>query len=220
MVEQILNYLQLDLIDALSTIGPIVLALLVSYVVGVFIFLIYRRVFRGVVYSQGFAMTLSAMTVITTMITLAIRSNIALSLGMVGALSIVRYRTAIKDPFDILFLFWAVASGIAIGADLHYLAFVGGLIVLLIMFTLNRNLTRNVYILVVHFEGEDISDELRRIMRGNRYQIKSKTMRKDQVELAAEVVVKGENIAFMDMIRELPSVKDVTLIQYDGEFHG
>ena len=121
MVEQILNYLQLDLIDALSTIGPIVLALLVSYVVGVFIFLIYRRVFRGVVYSQGFAMTLSAMTVITTMITLAIRSNIALSLGMVGALSIVRYRTAIKDPFDILFLFWAVASGIAIGADLHYI---------------------------------------------------------------------------------------------------
>ena len=220
MIDQLLNFLQLDLIDALSTIGPIVLALFVSYVIGIFIFLIYRRVFRGVVYSQSFAMALAAMTVLTTMITLAIRSNIALSLGMVGALSIVRYRTAIKDPFDILFLFWAVASGIAIGANLHYLAFVGGLIVLLMLFTINQNLVRNVYILVVHYEGEDIADELRRILRGNRYQIKSKTVRKDQVELAAEVVVKRDNIALVETIRDLPTVKDVTLIQYDGEFHG
>jgi hypothetical protein len=220
MIENLLNFLQLDLTDAATRLGPIILALVVSYLMGVFIFYVYRRAFKGVVYSQTFALTLAAMTILTTMITLAISSNIALSLGMVGALSIVRYRTAIKDPMDILFLFWSVATGITIGAQMHYLALVGALIVILMMLTINRpDPTNVVYILIVHYSGEDIGDEIRRILKGRRYKIKSKSIRKDDVELAIEVYVKNENIAFLESLQSLPSVHNATLVQYSGQYN-
>jgi len=220
-METFLNYLQFDLINSLTTLTPVILALLVSYSLGMLIYYVYKKTFRGVVYSEAFSITLAAMTILTTMITLAISSNIALSLGMVGALSIVRYRTAIKDPMDILFLFWAVGTGITIGAKLHYLALVGALIVILLLLTLNRRVTSNeMFILVIHYADEDIGDEIRRIMRKMRYQIKSKTIRKKDVELAVEVVVKNNNTTFLDTIRDLPSVNDVALIQFTGEFNG
>ena len=130
-MDKILSFLQFDLAGALTTLGPIILALLVSYSLGMLIFYVYQKSFRGVVYNQAFSVSLAVLTILTTMITLAISSNIALSLGMVGALSIVRYRTAIKDPADIIFLFWAVGVGITVGAHLHYLALVGSLIVIL-----------------------------------------------------------------------------------------
>ena len=216
-----LKYLTFDLAGALATLTPIILALLVSFFLGMLIYYVYKRSFRGVVYNEAFALTLSVMTILTTMITLAISSNIALSLGMVGALSIVRYRTAIKDPMDILFLFWAVGTGITVGAKLHYLALVGAIIVILLFLTLNRKVISNdVYILIIHYSGEDVGEELRRIMRSMRYQIKSKTVRKSDVELAVEVVVKGDNTVFMDAIKNLPSVNDVALIQYTGQFNG
>jgi hypothetical protein len=220
MLEDLLGYLQFDFADALNTLTPIIIALVASYLVGLLIFYVYRKTFRGVVYNHTFSVSLAAMTVLTTMITLAISSNIALSLGMVGALSIVRYRTAIKDPVDILYLFWAVASGITIGAKLHYLALVGAVIVILLLITVNRTDPRDmVYILVVHYTGEDIGDELRRILHGRRYKVKSKTVRKDAVELAVEIQVKGDNLTFLEAINVMPSVKDATLIQYSGEFN-
>lgn len=216
-----LKYLTFDLAGALATLTPIILALLVSFFLGILIYYVYKRSFRGVVYNEAFALTLSVMTILTTMITLAISSNIALSLGMVGALSIVRYRTAIKDPMDILFLFWAVGTGITVGAKLHYLALVGSIIVILLFLTLNRKVISNdVYILIIHYSGEDVGEEVRRILRGIRYQIKSKTVRKSDVELAVEVVVRGDNTAFMDAFKNLPSVNDVALIQYTGQYNG
>ena len=124
-MENILNYLQIDLAGALATLMPIIVALLVAFGVGLLIYYVYQKSFRGVIYNQQFAVSLALLTILTTMITLAISSNIALSLGMVGALSIVRYRTAIKDPADLIFLFWAVGTGIAIGAKFHYLAVAG-----------------------------------------------------------------------------------------------
>lgn len=220
MIEGLLGYLQFDLADALNTLTPVIIALVASYLIGILIYFIYRKAFRGVVYNHTFSVSLAAMTVLTTMVTLAISSNIALSLGMVGALSIVRYRTAIKDPMDILFLFWAVASGITIGAKLHYLALVGSIIVIAMLLTVNRPDPRNmIYILVVHYSGEDIGDELRRILRGKRYKIKSKTVRKDAVEIAVEIHVKSDNLAFLETINSMPSVNDATLIQYSGEFN-
>jgi uncharacterized membrane protein YhiD involved in acid resistance len=214
------EFLQLDLTDALTTLTPIILALLVSYALGIIIFYVYKRAFQGVVFNRSFPVTLAILPILTTMITLAISSNIALSLGMVGALSIVRYRAAIKDPMDILFLFWAVGSGIAVGAKLHYLAFVGALIVILMLLTLNRrNMSSEMYILIVHYEGDDIGDELRRILHGKRFQIKSRTVRKNDVELAVEITVKNNNTAFMDRIKEMSSVNDVSLIQFTGEYH-
>lgn len=217
----ILNFLQVDFAGALNTLMPIVLALVVAFVLGMLIHFVYQKSFRGVIFNQAFSVSLALLTILTTMITLAISSNIALSLGMVGALSIVRYRTAIKDPADLIFLFWAVGSGITIGAHLHYLAMVGAIVVIILLLTLGRRTSTNeVYILIVHYAGADISDELRRILQGKRFQIKSKTIRKSNVEMAIEVEVKNNNTAFMDTIKELPTVNDVSLIQFTGEYNG
>jgi hypothetical protein len=220
-MDTILKYLKIDLSDALTTLAPIVIALVVSFGLGLLIYLVYQKSFRGVVYNQGFSVSLAVLTIITTMITLAISSNIALSLGMVGALSIVRYRTAIKDPADIIFLFWAVGTGITVGAKLHYLAMVGALIVIVMLFVLGRRFSANeVFILIVHYTGEDIAVELRRILHGRRYSIKSKTVRKENVELALEVEVKNNNTTFLDAIKNISSVNDVSLIQFSGEYNG
>ena len=180
---------------------------------------VYQRSFRGVVYYQAFSVSLAVLTILTTMITLAISSNIALSLGMVGALSIVRYRTAIKDPADLIFLFWAVGTGITIGAKLHYLAMAGALVVILMLFTIGRKTSPSeTFILIVHYSGDDIAGELRRILQGKRFQIKSKTTRKLTVEMAVEIEVRNNNVAFMDAITSLPAVNDVSLVQYTGGY--
>ena len=216
-----LKYLQIDFSGALATLSPIIVALLVSFALGMLIYYVYQKSFRGVVYNQAFSVSLAVLTILTTMITLAISSNIALSLGMVGALSIVRYRTAIKDPADIIFLFWAVGTGITIGAKLHYLALVGAVIVILMLIAIGRRTSaREIYILIVHYTGDDISGELRRILHGKRFQIKSKTTRKNSVEMALEVEVKNNNTAFMDAINVMPAVDNVSLIQFTGEYNG
>ena len=219
-MENLLKYLQIDLSGALTTLAPIIVALLVSFSLGMLIYYVYQKSFRGVLYNQAFSVSLAVLTILTTMITLAISSNIALSLGMVGALSIVRYRTAIKDPADIIFLFWAVGSGITIGAKLHYLALVGAVVVILMLITIGRrkSVGSEIFILIVHYNGEDIADELRRILHGKRFQIKSKTIRKDNTEMAIEVEVKNNNTAFMDTIKSLSKVNDVALIQFTGEY--
>lgn len=217
----LLNYLKLDLSGALNTLTPIILALVVAFVLGMLIHYVYQRSFRGVIYNQAFSVSLALLTILTTMITLAISSNIALSLGMVGALSIVRYRTAVKDPADLIFLFWAVGTGITIGAHLHYLAVVAALVVIVLLLTIGRRTSTNeVFILIVHYTGDDVSGDLRRILHGKRFQVKSKTIRKNNVEMAIEVEVKNNNTAFMDTIKELPSVIDVSLIQFTGEYNG
>lgn len=218
-MNTLLSYLQIDFSAALSTLMPIVVALVVSFGIGLLIYYIYQKSFRGVIYNQQFAVSLALLTILTTMITLAISSNIALSLGMVGALSIVRYRTAIKDPADLIFLFWAVGTGIAIGAKFHYLAIIGSLIVILMLYTIGRRTPpAETFILIVHYTGEDIAGELRRILQGKRFQIKSKTIRKLNVEMALEVEVKNNNVAFMDAINSLPAVNDAALVQYTGGY--
>ena len=218
-MESILDYLRIDLSAALATLIPILVALLVAFGVGLLIYYVYQKSFRGVIYNQQFAVSLALLTILTAMITLAISSNLALSLGMVGALSIVRYRTAIKDPADLIFLFWAVGTGIAIGAKFHYLAVAGSLIFILMLYTIGRRIPPSeTFILIVHYTGDDIAGELRRILQGKRFQIKSKTTRKLNVELALEVEVKNNNVAFMDAINNLPAVNDAALVQYTGGY--
>ena len=219
-METILEYLQINPADLLSRIMPILLALFVSLAMGLVIYFIYTRSFRGVVYSQNFAISLALMSTLSAMVTLAISSNIALSLGMVGALSIVRYRAAIKDPLDIMFIFWAVTSGITIGANMHYLAFVGSLIVILGLIVIRKFKPDNLkYILLVHYAGQEIDDEIRRLLHKQHYKIKSKTVRKSDVEMAVEIVVKNDNLVFLDSLNQLPGVNDVTLVQYNQEAH-
>lgn len=218
-MQTLLTYLNFDLNYFLMNLVPVITALLVSLFLGFVIHFVYSRTFKGVVYNHSFSVSLALMTILTTVITLAISSNIALSLGMVGALSIVRYRAAIKDPMDLLFLFWAVTTGITTGARVYYLALIATLIVILALIYINRfDPKTKTYIIIVHYGSEDIDIELGRILRDRSYQIKSKTVRSSGTELTAEIRVSNDNLSFIEKIKGLSSVTDVTLVQYNGHY--
>lgn len=198
-----------------------VIAMVLAVILGIFINRIYGHYFGGVVYSSSFAATLVGMTVLTCMLTLAISSNIVISLGMVGALSIVRYRTAIKDPMDLLYLFWAISVGITLGAGLYVLAIVTMIVMVFVIHVFyNKRKTGVIYILVAHYEAETAGDEIIRQLKKMRYQLKSKTIRGNLTEITLELLCKNNNTIFMDNIKMIDGVKDVTLIQYNGEYHG
>lgn len=199
----------------------IILAMAASLILGLFIYKIYQIYFGGVVFSRSFATTLVGMTVLTCMLTLAISTNIVISLGMVGALSIVRYRTAIKEPMDLLYLFWSISVGITLGANMYILAISGSvLLVILIHILYHRQKNGMIYIMVVHYEGELTGDEVLRTMKKMKYQMKSKTLRGDITEMILEVFCRTDSTVFLENIKNIDQVKDVTLIQYNGEYHG
>lgn len=199
----------------------VVMAMAVSLILGLFIYKIYQIYFGGVVFSRSFATTLVGMTVLTCMLTLAISTNIVISLGMVGALSIVRYRTAIKDPMDLLYLFWSISVGITLGANMYVLAIAGSiLLVIMIHILYHRQRNGMIYIMVVHYEGELTGDEVLRSMKKMKYQLKSKTLRGEQTEMILEVFCRTDSTVFLENIKAIDQVKDVTLIQYNGEYHG
>ena len=198
-----------------------VIAMIVAIGLGMLICFIYRKYYGGVVYSSSFAMTLIGMTILTCALTLAISSNIVISLGMVGALSIVRYRTAIKDPMDLLYLFWSISIGIIVAAGIYPLALITMVVMtLLVHFFYRKKKAGVIYILVVHYEGDDTGAEVIRLFGSQRYQVRSKTMRKEQVELTVELMSRQGNLNFVDKINALDGVKDVNLIQYNGEYNG
>lgn len=197
------------------------LALLVALAVGLYICFVYDRFYRGVVYSRTFAMTLVGMTVMTAAITLAISTNVVISLGMVGALSIVRFRTAVKEPLDLLYLFWAITSGISAGAQMYVLCVITALLMTALAALFSRNSSRgHVYIIIVHFQDDLTEDNLRMAMGNFKHRIKSRTLREGFGELAIEVFARNDNMIFLDKLKEIRGVRDVTLIQYDGEYHG
>lgn len=198
-----------------------VIAMVLAVLMGVFIYLIYGHYFGGVVFSSSFAVTLVGMTVLSCMLTLAISSNIVISLGMVGALSIVRYRTAIKDPMDLLYLFWSISVGITLGAGLYVLAAATLVIMTLVVHIFyNRKKKGVIYILVAHYDSVMAGDEILRSVSKMKHQLKSKTIRGDLTELTMELICKGNNTLFVEQINRIEGVKDVTLIQYNGEYHG
>lgn len=199
----------------------IVIAMSAALILGLFIYKIYQIYFGGVVFSRSFATTLVGMTVLTCMLTLAISTNIVISLGMVGALFIVRYRTAIKDPMVLLYLFWAISVGITVGANMYVLALSACvLMVILIHLLYHRQKRGMIYIMVVHYEGELTGDEVLRAMKKIKYQMKSKTLRGSLTEMMLEVYCRTDSTVFLENIRAIEQVKDVTLIQYNGEYHG
>ncbi len=202
-------------------IGSIALKILIAVLLGVIIFMIYKKFYSGVIYSRNFAVTLIGMTVMTAMITVAISTNVVISLGMVGALSIVRFRTAVKDPLDLLYLFWAISSGITVGAGMNMLALIVTAVMLaLIWFFYAKQSTNQVYMAVIHYTGDDAGDKILRELSKTSYHVKSRTFRGTKTELAVEVIVKNNDFFFEEKIRNIPDVADVTLIQYSGEYHG
>lgn len=204
-----------------ASLTTIALGIATALIMGAVIYVVYSRFYVGVIYSRSFAITLVGMTVLTAMVTLAISTNIVISLGMVGALSIVRFRTAVKDPLDLLYLFWAITTGITSGAGMYLLVAVTAVIMILmiIIFTGKQQRGR-IYIVVIHYIGDEAGDNVIRAFGKIKYFVKSKTVRKAKTEMAVEVYCKNNDLFFMDKIRGIEGVEDATLIQYNGEYHG
>ncbi len=201
--------------------SQIILALLISIMMGTVIYLIYRQFYTGVIYSRSFAITLVGMTVLTCMVTLAISTNIVISLGMVGALSIVRYRTAIKDPMDLLYIFWAITTGITVGAKMYILAMAAAVVMIFLFWIFYHNQQKGkIYIAVIHYHGDEVGDKILQSFGKMKYFMKAKTLRKEKVEMSIEVFCKNDDLSFSEKIRAIDGVDDITLIQYNGEYHG
>ena len=199
------------------------LALVLAFGIGMFIFFVYKKTFSGVMYSANFGVTLGALTMITTLVILAVTSNVVLSLGMVGALSIVRFRTAIKEPLDIAYLFWAIAAGIVLAAGLIPLAVFGSVLIGIILLVFaNRKSSDNPYIVVVscrdHTAELRVNDFLTSQVK--RTAIKSKTVQKGAVELNYEVRLKDGNTDFVTALTELEGVDSAVLVSYNGDYQG
>ena len=204
-----------------ASITSIILGIVTALLMGAVIYVVYSKFYVGVIYSRSFAITLVGMTVLTAMVTLAISTNIVISLGMVGALSIVRFRTAVKDPLDLLYLFWAITTGITSGAQMYVLALVAAVVmILMILLFYHKQQKGRIYILIIHYTGDSAGDDVIRSLGKIKHFIKSKTLRKDKTELAIEVFCKNNDTFFMEKIRALDGVEDATLIQYNGEYHG
>ncbi len=204
-----------------ASLASIALGVITALIMGAVIYAVYSKFYVGVIYSRSFAITLVGMTILTAMVTLAISTNIVISLGMVGALSIVRFRTAVKDPLDLLYLFWAITTGITAGAGMYLLVVVTALImVLMVVIFYNRQQKGRIYIAVIHYMSDETGDNVIRAFGKMKYFIKSKTVRKGKTELAVEVYCKDNDTFFLDKIRDIEGVEDATLIQYNGEYHG
>ena len=199
------------------------IALVLSFCLGLFIFFVYKKTYSGVMFSQAFGGSLIAMTVITTMVILAVTSNVVLSLGMVGALSIVRFRTAIKEPMDIAFLFWAIAGGIVLAAGMIPLAIVGSIIIGLIMIVFcNRKSAQKPYIAVISCENGEVEEKVAAYLKSNtdKTVVKSKSAQKGNIELSYEVNLKKNDTDFITKLSEMEGVNSAVLVSYNGDYMG
>ena len=205
------------------SILDMVIALILAFGIGMFIFLIYKKTFAGVLYSSSFGVTLVALTMISTLMILAVTSNVVLSLGMVGALSIVRFRTAIKEPLDIAFLFWSIAVGIVLAAGMIPLAVFGSVVIGIILLVFaNKKSHVNPYIVVLRCANHD--SELQAIeflkKQVQRCVVKSKTAQKGAIELNLEIRMKDDNTDFVNILSEMNGVSSAVLVSYNGDYMG
>lgn len=199
----------------------VLIAMLVSFALGLFTYAVYKKTFRGVMYSSSFGVSLMAMCLITTLIILAVTSNIILSLGMVGALSIVRFRTAVKEPLDIAFLFWAISAGIVTGAGLIPLAVIGSVFIgiILVIFA-NAKSSDTPYIAVISCENENAEQAAMDILKNNtkKHQIKSKTVTAAGIELMVEVKLSDSSSKVCNLLSGTEGISKAALVSYNGEY--
>ncbi len=212
----------LENITSVSIIDMVV-ALLIAFGIGVFIFFVYKKTFNGVMYSSSFGVTLIALTMITTVVILAVTSNVVLSLGMVGALSIVRFRTAIKEPLDIAFLFWSIAVGIVLAAGMIPLAVLGSVVIgVVLLVFVNKKSYLNPYIMVVNVDNAGAENEITGFLKSNvnKAVIKSKSVTAGNIELNYEIRMKNDDTGFVNAISGMNGVKNAVLVSYNGEYMG
>ena len=203
---------------ATISILDMVIAMVLAFLLGLFIFFIYKKSYSGVMYSASFGVTLIALSLITTLLIMTVVSNIVLSLGMVGALSIVRYRTAVKNPLDLMFLFWAITSGIAIGAQYYYIAFVAWIVVTLALVFLKRlKGNAGTYVLIVTYRSApEVEEAVRRCLHDQPGKFRSKVVKGGTTELTMELYLKTDNLNVTQPVQNIEGVQDVTLVEYRG----
>lgn len=205
------------------TMFDMVLSLALAFGLGLFIFMIYKKSYSGVMYSSNFGVTLVAMTMISTFVILAVTSNVVLSLGMVGALSIVRFRTAVKDPLDIAFLFWSIAVGIVLAAGMIPLAVFGSIFIgAVFVIFVNKTTHTNPYMVILICDSYQTEQQATSFLQQNvkRTCIKSKTVRKDYIELNIEIRLKDEDTTFVNQLSTIEGVTNATLVSFNGEYMG
>lgn len=210
------NVSSISILDMLLTI-------VLSFGIGLFIFLIYKKTYRGVMYSAGFGTTLIALTMITSIVILAVTSNVVLSLGMVGALSIVRFRTAIKDPLDIAFLFWSIGAGIILAAGMIPLAIIGSVCIgLILLVFVNQKSHTHPYMVVLNCVNHDAEVKAKEFLAKNvtRTTVKSKSAVKGAIEINIEVRLKEDDTDFINILSEMPGVNSAVIVSYNGDYMG
>lgn len=200
-----------------------VLTIVLSFGIGLFIFLVYKKTYRGVMYSAGFGTTLIALTMITSIVILAVTSNVVLSLGMVGALSIVRFRTAIKDPLDIAFLFWSIGAGIILAAGMISLAIIGSVCIgVILLVFVNKSSNTHPYMVVLSCADHDAEVKATEFLSKNvtKTRVKSKSAVKGAIELNIEARLKQDNTDFVNILSEMPGINSAVIVSYNGDYMG
>ena len=197
----------------------VLLVLLLSFLMGLVIYFTYLKSFRGVVYSQPFNASLVLLCMITALLIVTISSNVVLALGMVGALSIVRFRTAIKDPLDIVFLFWSLSTGMIVGARLYAVAVVATIIIALVFFLMLKVFRgrKPVYLFVLRFDS-DIQSEIGRVLAKLDGMVRNKTVADGVTEITIEMQLKNGNTGFVDKLSQVEGVHSAVLVSYNGDF--
>ena len=212
----------LENVTAVS-VTDMVLAMVLAFAVGLFIFFIYKKTYAGVMYSSSFGVTLVALTMITTLVILAVTSNVVLSLGMVGALSIVRFRAAIKEPMDIAFLFWAIAVGIVLAAGMIPLAVFGSVLIgIILLIFANRKSHADPFILVLRCDGQEAEKAAEAYLEENtlRCAVRSKSVRKGETEVDYEVRLKDADTSFINALSDMEGIESAVLVSFNGEYMG
>lgn len=185
---------------------------------GVIIYLVYRFFYRGAVYSDNFNILLIMITVVTSFIIMTISANIVLSLGMVGALSIVRFRSAVKDPLDIGFLFWGIAAGLTCGAGLYFVALVGSVVVALIYIILHFcKKEKKSYLLILRY-SDKAEEQVNALLSGMKYKLKSKSLSGEETELTVEIKISNNDTSDAARFKTVEGISGVTLLEYSGEY--
>lgn len=200
------------------TIEDFILSMLAAFICGMIVFVVYRKFYRGVVYNNNFNILLVMTSLITCFMVIVISSNVVLSLGMVGALSIVRYRTAVKDPLDVGFLFWTVAVGVTSGAGLYMISLLGTVFIAFIFIILVKcRVRKRQYLLVIKYL-EEASEEVEKVIKSRKKVLKNKTVVKDYTELTYEMNIDERDTSFVNALSEIEGVKNAVLVEFSGDY--
>lgn len=221
MLEQIFNFSYLDRAATFS-IPDILVALLISFAVGLFIFFVYTKTFKGVMYSSAFGVSLIAMNMLICLIIMTVSSNLLISLGMIGALSIVRFRTVVKEPLDLVYLFWSITQGIVVGAGLIPMAVISSVVIGLMLFIfVHRKTNDTPYVVVISCSDEKAEEQSLDLLNSHTKKnvVKAKSVSNKGVELTVEVRLRESSSQFVNALLAIEGVHNATLVSYNGEYY-